>query len=124
MFKVHHIGDFSSTERWFNRVLRKDYMNIIADYAKRGIEALREATPEDSGKTAESWNYEIVSGKDRTTLYFTNDNIENGVNVAILLIYGHATRNGAYVEGVDFVTPALRPIFQELADKIWREVKE
>lgn len=124
MFKVHHIGDFSSTERWFNRVLRKDYMNIIADYAKRGIEALREATPEDSGKTAESWNYEIVSGKDRTTLYFTNDNIENGVNVAILLIYGHATRNGAYVEGVDFVTPALRPIFRELADKIWREVKE
>lgn len=124
MFKVHHIGDFSSTERWFNRVLKKNYMNIIADYAKRGIEALREATPENSGKTAESWNYEIVSGKDRTTLYFTNDNIENGVNVAILLIYGHATRNGAYVEGVDFVTPALRPIFQELADKIWREVKE
>ena len=124
MFKVHHIGDFSSTERWFNRVLRKNYMNIIADYANRGIKALREATPENSGKTAESWNYEIVSGKDRTTLYFTNDNIENGVNVAILLIYGHATRNGAYVEGVDFVTPALRPIFRELADKIWREVKE
>lgn len=124
MFKVHHIGDFGSTERWFNRILRKDYMNIIADYANRGIEALKEATPENSGKTAESWNYEIVSGKDRTTLYFTNDNIENGVNVAILLIYGHATRNGAYVEGVDFVTPALRPIFKELADKIWREVKE
>ena len=124
MIKVRHIGDFSATQRWFNTILKKDYLNIIADYANLGVEALKAATPEDSGKTAESWNYEIVPGNGRTTLYFTNDNFQNGVNVAILIIYGHATRNGAYVEGNDFVTPALQPIFKDLADKIWKGVKE
>jgi len=122
MIKITQKGDFSKTERFFNRLLRKNYLNIIADYANRGIEALKQATPENTGKTADSWSYEIVKGKGKTTLYFTNSNIQNGCSVAILLIYGHGTRNGGYVEGNDFVTSALRPIFQELADKIWREV--
>ena len=124
LIKIIQEGDFSKTMRFFNRVLRKNYRNIIADYANRGIEALQKATPEDSGKTADSWNYEIIDGDGMTTLYFTNSNTQNGVNVAVLLIYGHGTRNGGYVEGIDFVTPALRPIFQELADKIWKEVTE
>lgn len=124
MIKIIQEGDFSKTMRFFNRVLRKNYRNIIADYANRGIEALQKATPEDSGKTADSWNYEIIDGDGMTTLYFTNSNTQNGVNVAVLLIYGHGTRNGGYVEGIDFVTPALRPIFQELADKIWKEATE
>lgn len=122
MIKITQKGDFSKTERFFNRLLRKNYLNIIADYANRGIEALKQATPENTGKTADSWSYEIVKGKGKTTLYFTNSNVQNGCNVAILLIYGHGTRNGGYVQGNDFVTPALRPIFQDLADKIWREV--
>jgi hypothetical protein len=124
LIKIIQEGDFSKTMRFFNRVLRKNYRNIIADYANRGIEALQKATPEDSGKTADSWNYEIIDGDGMTTLYFTNSNTQNGVNVAVLLIYGHGTRNGGYVEGIDFVTPALRPIFQELADKIWKEATE
>ncbi len=124
MIKLIQEGDFSKTMRFFNRVLRKNYRNIIADYANRGIEALQKATPEDSGKTADSWNYEIIDGDGMTTLYFTNSNTQNGVNVAVLLIYGHGTRNGGYVEGIDFVTPALRPIFRELADKIWKEATE
>ena len=124
MIKIIQEGDFSKTMRFFNRVLRKNYRNIIADYANRGIEALQKATPEDSGKTADSWNYEIIDGDGMTTLYFTNSNTQNGVNVAVLLIYGHGTRNGGYVVGIDFVTPALRPIFQELADKIWKEATE
>lgn len=124
MIKIIQEGDFSKTMRFFNRVLRKNYRNIIADYANRGIEALQKATPEDSGKTADSWNYEIIDGDGMTTLYFTNSNTQNGVNVAVLLIYGHGTRNGGYVEGIDFVTPALRPIFQELADKVWKEATE
>jgi hypothetical protein len=124
LIKIIQEGDFSKTMRFFNRVLRKNYRNIIADYANRGIEALQKATPEDSGKTADSWNYEIIDGDGMTTLYFTNSNTQNGVTVAVLLIYGHGTRNGGYVEGIDFVTPALRPIFQELADKIWKEATE
>ena len=124
MIKIIQEGDFSKTMRFFNRVLRKNYRNIIADYANRGIEALQKATPEDSGKTADSWNYEIIDGDGMTTLYFTNSNTQNGVNVAVLLIYGHGTRNGGYVVGIDFVTPALRPIFQELVDKIWKEATE
>lgn len=122
MIKAVHKGDFSKTERFFNRVLRQDYLNIIADYCERGIEALRAATPEDSGKTADSWGYEIERGDGITTVSFTNSNENNGVNVVILLIYGHGTRNGGYVEGNDFVTPALQPVFKDLADKMWREV--
>ena len=124
MIKVTHKGDFSKTERFFNRALKQNYLNIIADYCERGLEALRAATPENSGKTADSWGYEIDRGKGITTVSFTNSNENNGVNVAILLIYGHGTRNGGYVQGNDFVTPALRPIFRDLADKMWREVTE
>lgn len=97
-------------------------MNIISSYADRGVKALKEATPSDSGETANAWNYEIESGDGRTTIWFTNDHENNGVNVAILLIYGHATRNGSYVQGTDFVSPALKPIFQDLSYKMWMEV--
>lgn len=122
IIRVKHKGNFNNFERFCNRALRKDYLNVISTYADIGVQALREATPKESGKTRDSWDYEIVEGKDRTTLYFTNSHENNGVNIAILLIYGHGTRNGGYVEGNDFVSPALRPIFQDLADSMWREV--
>lgn len=124
LITVKHKGDFNNIERFFNRVLKRDYLNILSDYAQIGVEALREATPVESGETANAWGYEIESKKGITTIWFTNSEEDNGVNVAILLIYGHGTRNGGYVEGIDFVSPALRPVFQELADKIWREVTE
>ena len=120
--RVKHKGNFNNFERFCNKVLRQDYLNIISRYAEQGIQALREATPSESGETADSWNYEIEEGKGITTLYFTNSHENDGVNVAILLIYGHGTRNGGYVEGNDFVTPALQPIFKDLADSMWREV--
>lgn len=123
LFEIRKKGDFNEIQRFFHRALRKDYLNIIADHANEGIDALRKATPEDSGKTAESWGYEIVQEKGKTKLIFTNDNINEGCNVAILLIYGHGAIDGGYVEGIDFVTPALRPIFRDLANKIWREVR-
>lgn len=124
MITVKHKGDFNNIERFFNRVLKRNYLNIISDYAQIGVQALKEATPVDTGKTAQSWGYEIVDSKGITTLTFTNSCIENGANVAILLIYGHGTKNGAYVEGIDFVTPALEPVFRDLADTIWREATE
>ena len=99
-------------------------MKVLKHYAERGIEALREATPKDTGATADSWKYEIESGNGFTRLIYYNTNTENGMNVAILLIYGHGTRNGGYVEGYDFVSPALRPVFRDLADAIFNEITE
>ena len=110
------------TERFFHRTLNKEYMQVLERYADLGVQALRNATPVDSGDTASAWGYTIETGKGVTKLYFTNGNEKNGVNIAILLIYGHATRNGGYVEGNDFVSPALRPIFQDLADAMYREI--
>lgn len=124
MIKVKQKGDFNNIERFFNRVLKRNYLNILADYANRGVEALKEATPTESGETANSWGYEIESADGITTIYFTNNSINEGANVVILLIYGHGLWNGGYVEPNDFVTPAIRPIFEELADKMWKEVTE
>jgi len=122
MITVKHRGSFRHTERFFQNVLSRKYMNVLKEYAEQGLAALKAATPVESGETAASWGYHIESGDGVTTLTYTNDNMNNGVNVAILLIYGHGTRNGGYVQGTDFVTPALTPIFQNLADAIWKEV--
>lgn len=122
MIKVRHKGNFNKFERFSNRMLRRDYLNILSSYAEQGVEALKAATPTDSGETANAWNYEIESGDGRTTIWFTNGHESNGANVAILLLYGHATRNGGYVQGVDFVTPALEPVFRDLSYKMWLEV--
>ena len=122
MIKVRHKGNFNRFERLSNKVLRRDYLNILSDYAALGVKALKEATPSSSGDTANAWNYEIESGDGRTTIWFTNSHENNGVNVAILLIYGHATKNGSYVQGIDFVSPALEPIFRDLSYQMWMEV--
>ena len=122
LIEVRHKGNFNKTEQFFNRALRRDYLNILAQYGQMGVNALKAATPASSGKTAESWDFGIEKGDGMVTLYWTNSNENKGVNIAILLIYGHALPNGAYVEGIDFVTPALRPIFQQIASKSWKEV--
>ena len=122
MISFTHKGNFNKTERFFNRMLRQDYLNILDVYGRKGVEVLSRATPSDSGKTAKSWGYGIDKGNGKVTLYWTNSNENKGVNIAILLIYGHALRNGSYVEGVDFVSPALRPIFEDIANQCWKEV--
>lgn len=122
LIKFNHKGNFKKTERFFNRVLRMSYLNILEKYGQMGVEALRNATPVDSGKTAESWDFGIDKGDGMVTLYWTNSNENNGVNIAVLLIYGHGLQNGAYVEGVDFVSPAMRPIFEQIANESWKEV--
>ena len=120
--KVKHKGNFNKTERFFNRVLKREYLNILERYGQAGVEALRNATPSASGKTADSWEFGIEEGKGMVTLYWTNTNENQGVNIAILLIYGHGLQNGGYVEGIDFVNPAMRPIFEKIADESWKEV--
>lgn len=124
MITVKHKGNFNNFESFCNRMFKRDYLDVISAYADLGVEALKAATPVKSGQTASSWDYEIESKKGITTLWFTNSHEENGANVAVLLIYGHGKKDGGYVEGIDFVSPALRPIFQDLADAMWKEVKK
>lgn len=120
--KFNHKGNFNKAEKFFNRVLRRDYLNILDRYGQRGVEILQQVTPTDSGTTADSWNYGIEQGDGKVTVYWTNSNENDGVNIAILLMYGHATQNGSYIQGFDFVNPALRPIFKQMAYESWKEV--
>lgn len=122
LIKIKHKGNFNKAERFFNRVLKRDYLNILEHYGQVGVQALRSATPSESGKTADSWDFGIEEDKGTVTLFWTNSNENKGVNIAILLIYGHGLQNGSYVQGVDFVNPAMRPIFEKIADESWKEV--
>ena len=122
MITIKCKGNFKHFDRFCARALKREYLEKIAGCCEKGVIALKNATPTDSGKTAAAWSYEIENKKDITKVWFTNSHEENGANVAILIIYGHATRNGSYVEGIDFVTPALRPVFEEIADNIWIEL--
>lgn len=122
-------GDFSKTTRWFERVKNVFNVGELDKYGKAGVAALAEATPKDSGLTAASWDYEIRhdKAKGRATISFINTNMVGvggryEVPVAIILQYGHATKNGGWVEGVDYINPAIRPIFDAIADNAWKEV--
>lgn len=122
-------GSFSNTIKFMNRVLKRDYLNILNTYGQKGVSALAAATPKDTGLTSESWTYDIVSNKTSTTISWYNTNeVTNktgyNFNIVILLQYGHATRNGGWVEGFDFINPAMKPIFDELAEKAWNAIIE
>lgn len=117
-----HKGDFSKTEKFFNALLKLDYINVLERYGKAGVSALASATPKDDGTTASSWNYEITNNRKEMSIVFTNSNINNGVNIAIILQYGHGTRNGGYVAGRDYINPAIQPIFDKMANDAWEEI--
>lgn len=115
-------GDFSKTKKFLERLRYTKYQKILEKYAKKGVEALASATPVDSGVTAASWSYEIIQNEKELSIFWKNSNVSNGVNIALILQYGHATRNGGYVAGRDYINPALQPIFDELAEMVWKEV--
>lgn len=115
-------GNFNKTEKFFNFLLKRDYLNVLDKYGKMGVAALRSATPKDTGRTADAWRYEIVETANESKLVFVNDNVNKGQNIAILLQYGHGTRNGGYVQGIDYINPALEPVFEQLAAECFREV--
>ena len=122
MISFKHRGNFNKLERFLNRVSGAAYLNVLSKYGEKGVEALRAATPIDSGKTAESWSYEIEHNSDRTTIVWKNSNVNENVNIAIILQYGHGTGTGGYVVGRDYINPAMRPIFDSIADEAWTEV--
>lgn len=122
LIKVTHKGDFSHTQRFFNRLLHREYLNILEKYGREGVAALSSATPKDTGKTAESWNYSITHDSRKTTIGWYNTNVNDGVNIAVIIQYGHGTNSGTYVAGKDYINPAVKPIFDEIADNVWKEV--
>ena len=115
-------GSRNNTESFLAGLLRKDPYSVMDRYGREGVAALESATPIDSSLTAQSWRYEVVRGKRSTQLVFYNDNIVDGLPVAVLIQYGHGTGTGGYVEGIDYINPALRPIFDRLADEVWKAV--
>ena len=115
---VHH-GDFKKTSAFLERASELVRLGVLDKYGRKGVEALKKATPRDTGKTAESWGYTIVHSKDDTRIVWTNSNVVDGVNIAIILQYGHGLKQGGYVKGRDYINPALRPIFDEIADETW-----
>lgn len=122
MISFRQKGDFSKLTRYLTKAKRAAKVSDLDRFGKEGVAALASATPVDSGETANSWHYEIKQENGLAAITFYNSNIQNGVPIAILLQYGHATRNGGWVEGRDYINPAIQPIFDKIAEKAWREV--
>lgn len=124
MFTFTHKGNLNKTLNFLKRS-HKIPISLLEKYGDEGLAALRSATPVDSGLTASSWYYEIVEASDGTTsLRFCNSNVHTGVNVAVILQYGHATGTGGWVEGMDYINPAIQPIFNRMVKNIWKEVSK
>lgn len=123
MIRFNSKGDFSKATRYFKKALvASDVSGILDKYGKRGVSALAASTPVDSGLTASSWYYKVQSSRSNATLMFYNSNINNGVPIAIILQYGHGTGTGGWVEGRDYINPAIQPIFDEIVEEAWKEV--
>ena len=116
-------GNFKKTRKFLKRCSNLQLDDLLDQYGKEGVEALARATPKDTGKTAASWSYAVHKSDGRITITWSNPNIVDGVPIAVILQYGHGTRNGGYVEGVDYINPAMRPIFERIAQRAWGEVR-
>lgn len=124
MISFRSKGDFKKATRYFERVKEAARLSILDKYGREGVAALASATPTDSGLTANSWYYEIERTNGSATIAFYNSNVQNGIVIAIILQYGHGTGTGGWVEGRDYINPAIQPIFDEITNNAWREVTE
>ena len=122
MITVRQKGDFLNLTRYFEKARKAIRLSSLEKYGQQGVAALSAATPVDTGLTANSWSYKIERKNGVVSITFNNANIQNGVPIAIILQYGHATRNGGWVEGRDYINPAIQPIFDKIANDAWREV--
>ena len=122
MISFRHKGDFSKLTRFLERAKEVVHLGCLDKYGREGVAALASATPVDTGLTSDSWYYKITNAGQSAKVTFYNSNIQNGVPIAIILQYGHGTRNGGWVQGRDYVNPAVQPIFDKLANEAWREV--
>ena len=122
MFSLRVRGRLKKTYDFLNKCKHLELETILEKYAKLGVEALKEGTPEESGKTADSWGYEIEFGDGFASIHWTNSNTNKNVVIALLLQYGHGTGTGGWVEGRDYINPALKPIFDQIMIELWKEV--
>lgn len=120
--KIAIDGDFSKTKKYLKTLVEKQKKLSLDDWGRRGVEALRSSTPVDTGKTASSWSYVIEKTPNGITISWINSNVNKGVNIALLIQYGHVTGNGVYIQGIDYINPALRGIFYGIANDAWKEV--
>lgn len=122
LIKFSTKGGFDNTERFFKKIGSGDYLKGLQNYGEAGVSALMEATPKDTGKTAASWSYSINKTKRGIELSWNNSNVNDGVNIAMIIQYGHGMPSGYYIEGIDYINPALRPLFDLMGKKVWEEV--
>lgn len=122
MISITSKGDYANTYAALRRLGGDKKIDKLDEYGKAGVAALSSATPVDTGKTAKAWRYRIVSTKNRTAIEWYNINVVNGAPIAILLQYGHGTGTGGYIQGIDYVNPAMRPVFDQIASSFWKEV--
>ena len=122
MISFREKGDFSNLTNFLERAKEIVHVGSLDKYGKAGVAALSSVTPKDSGNTAESWYYKIENKNQSVSIAFYNSNIQNGVPIAIILQYGHGTKNGGWVEGRDYINPAIQPIFDAILEEVWKEV--
>jgi hypothetical protein len=122
MIIFKHSGNFKNTDKFLTKMSTAYYINIFDKYGREGVAALASVTPKDSGDTANSWGYKIRRTRSGISIIWTNSHIVNGIPIAVILQYGHATRNGGYVQGRDYINPAIHPIFDRIMTDLWREV--
>ena len=122
MISFRQKGDFKKLTRYFERAKEVVKLGDLDKYGREGVQALSSATPVDSGLTASSWYYTIENKNGPAKIMFNNSNIQNAVPIAVILQYGHGTGTGGWVEGRDYINPAIRPIFDKIAESAWREV--
>lgn len=124
MITIKSKGDLSKTYNFLKRAQARSFLSNLNKYGERGVNALSAATPVSTGKTAASWSYEISHSTTGVAIVWKNSNVVNGVPIAVILQYGHGTRNGGYIQGRDYINPAIQPIFDEILDSAWKEVKK
>ena len=122
MITITQSGNFDKTTKFLDKMRKRDVRRTLSRYGELGVKALSEATPVKTGKTASSWKYEIVTSRGSYNIYWSNTNVNKGVNIAMIIQYGHGTRQGAYVKGIDYINPALQPVFDQMAEELWKEV--
>ena len=122
MFSLKEHGNYDRIRNYLMRNKTPQYIKVLEHYGQEGVAALSQATPVDSGLTASSWSYKVVPGTTKSSIEFHNTNINNGVPIAIILQYGHGTGTGGWVEGRDYINPAIQPIFEKIAEEAWKEV--
>lgn len=116
-------GDFSKLDSYLNNLKGLFGHSDLDKYGKIGVAALASATPKDTGNTANSWYYKIKKTGDSISLEFCNSNVNEGVPIAVILQYGHGTGNGGWIEGRDYINPAIQPVFDEILNSMWKEVR-